>query len=83
MGGVYMKMFKKLNRLLDFVLDYKVPKIISKAKTTDIVDVLQRIDNNTDIKNQIIIQNCLREVNKRTNKNIEYPINPQDIENLK
>lgn len=78
-----MKMFKKLNRLLDFVLDYKVPKIISKAKTTDIVDILQRVDNNTDIKNQIIIQNCLREVNKRTNNNIEYPISPQDIENLK
>ena len=78
-----MQIFKKLNRLLDFVLDCKVPRILSKAKTTDIVDILQQIDNNTDIKNQIIIQNCLREVNKRNNTNIEYPLKPKDIENLK
>ena len=78
-----MPIYKKLNKLLSFILDYKVPKILSKAKTTDIVGILQQINNNTDIKNQIIIQNCLREVNKRNNTNIEYPLKPKDIENLK
>lgn len=83
MGGVQMQIYKKLNKLLSFILEYKVPKILSKAKTTDIVGILQKIDNNTDIKNQIIIQNCLREVNKRNNTNIKYPLKPKDIENLK
>lgn len=78
-----MQIYKKLNKLLSFILEYKVPKILSKAKTTDIVGILQQIDNNTDIKNQIIIQNCLREVNKRNNTNIKYPLKPKDIENLK
>ena len=78
-----MQIYKKLNKLLSFILEYKVPKILSKAKTTDIVELLQQIDNNTDIKNQIIIQNCLREVNKRNSTNIEYPLKPKDIENLK
>lgn len=83
MGGVQMQIYKKLNKLLSFILEYKVPKILSKAKTTDIVGILQQVDNNTDIKNQIIIQNCLREVNKRNNTNIKYPLKPKDIENLK
>lgn len=78
-----MRIYKKLNKLLSFILEYKVPKILSKAKTTDIVEILQKIDNNTDIKNQIIVQNCLREVNKRSNTNIKYPLKPKDIENLK